>query len=306
MTAPPLFSAFTALEVPGVVVDMKQPQLHELTMRLRFAPDEGRIWMDDRRLVLMQAETFAQLRQALLEQLGLEATRQLLSRLYFAAGQRDAESAIRALGPQASWKELLDTGGRMHALHGYLLPEHVGIGLATGDLRSDDYYGEAIWKDTLEDEIHVTQHGIGEQSACWGAVGYCSGYLSRCAERLIVVREVQCRATGSSHCKIVAQPAERWPNAAQEDLYYLLPAQFTQPQAATSASSPAPLFTPCPSWRRGKNLWVHPPPFMCWSTRCSVSHLPRQPYCCWVKAALAKACWHVRYTGAANAHRRSS
>ncbi len=210
------------LQMPQVVVDMKLPQIRELATQLRFAPEEGRIWMDERRMVLVHSDTFADLREELLASLGYEMTRGLLTRIYFAAGQRDAASVLKRLGPGASLKEVLNTGGRMHALQGYLLPEHVGRGLAAGDLRSDDYYGEALRKDSLEDEAHVARHGVGQHAVCWNAVGYCSGYLSYCAQRTIVVREVECRASGGNHCKIVAQPAAQWDNV-EEDLRFLLP-----------------------------------------------------------------------------------
>ena len=208
--------------MPQVVVDMKLPQIRELAMQLRFAPEEGRIWMDERRMVLVHGDTFADLRDALLASLGYEMTRGLLTRIYFAAGQRDAAVVLKKLGAGASMKEVLNTGGRMHALQGYLLPEHVGRGLAAGDLRADDYYGEALWKDSLEDEAHIARHGVGQHAVCWNAVGYCSGYLSHCAQRTIVVREVECRASGAHHCKIVAQPAARWDDV-EEDLRFLLP-----------------------------------------------------------------------------------
>ena len=55
-----------ALPVPQVVVDMKLPQIRELATQLRFAPEEGRIWMDERRMVLVHSDTFADLRDELL------------------------------------------------------------------------------------------------------------------------------------------------------------------------------------------------------------------------------------------------
>lgn len=223
------FAPKRVVPVPQVVVDMKQPQIRQLATQLRFAPEEGRIWMDERRMVLVHSETFADLRDELLSTLGYEMTRGLLTRIYFAAGQRDAASVIKKLGTGASLKEILETGGRMHALQGYLLPEHVGRGLAAHDVRSDDYYGEALWKDSLEDEAHVARHGVGQHAVCWNAIGYCSGYLSYCAQRTIVVREVECRATGATHCKIIARPAARWDNV-EEDLRFLLPQRKrTQP-----------------------------------------------------------------------------
>ena len=235
---------------------MKLPQLRELATRLRFSPDEGRIWMDERRLVLLQADTFADLREELISTLGMEMTRGLLTRLYYAAGQRDAEMALKVLGPHALLKDVLDMGGRLHALQGYLLPEHLGQGLAAGDLRSDDYCGEALWKDSLEDEVHIARHGIGSHAVCWNAVGYCSGYLSRCAERSILVREIECRATGSPHCRIMAKPATKWKDAA-EDLRFLLgepapPPRVSLPLSARlDADNPDAQPWSAPDWQGG-------------------------------------------------------
>ncbi len=207
MSMPPSQTAERSAGEPVAVVDMKLPQLRELVTQLRFSPDEGRIWMGSRRVVMLQAETFSALRQKLIETLGEEAAHDLVSRIYFDAGQRDAEDVIKAAGASASLKDLLNMGGMLHALHGYLLPKHTGKGMLNSDLRSDDYYGEATWENSLEAEVHIAQHGIGTHSVCWNQVGYCSGYLSRCAGRKILVREVECKASGAAHCRIVATAA---------------------------------------------------------------------------------------------------
>lgn len=231
---------------------MKQPQIRELATQLRFAPEEGRIWMDGQRMLLVDGETFADLRDALLSQMGWDAARGLMTRLYFAAGRRDAARVLKKLGPGADLREALNTGGRIQALQGFLLPEHLGAGLLAHDLRSDTYYGEGLWRDSLEDETHIVRHGVGSGAMCWSAIGYCSGYLSECAGRIIVVREVECRAMGHSHCKIVAQPAERWEHV-EEDLRYLLPepAESTASGRSDRRAAPAvessPIRPNCPS-----------------------------------------------------------
>ena len=210
------------IEVPRAVVDLKLPQVRELVSRLRFSPTEGRIWVDDQRAVLLNRETFAALREELISALGMEAARGMLTRIYYATGQRDAERARKKLGPHASMRDVLNAGGVMHALQGWVLPEHIGPGLITMDLRSEDYHGEGIWKESLEDEVHIAAHGIGSHAACWTGVGYCSGYLSVCAGRPILVREVECRAMGNADCRIVARPVARWIDA-EDDLRYIAP-----------------------------------------------------------------------------------
>lgn len=220
MSTPDRPSTPLFMEVPRTVIDLKFPKIRELAERVRFSPDEGRIWMDKRRVALVQADTFADLRAELIAMLGIDMTRGLLTRIYFAAGQRDAMDVSKAAGPNASMNEILTTGGMLHALQGYVLPENVGPGLFATDVRSDDYYGEAIWKESLEDEVHIAKHGVGSHSVCWNSVGYCSGFLSHCAGKIILVREVECRASGSPHCRIVAKPWSKWEDAA-DDLRFL-------------------------------------------------------------------------------------
>ncbi|WP_353190771.1 sigma-54-dependent Fis family transcriptional regulator [Pandoraea pnomenusa] len=212
------------IAVPDVLVDLKLPQVRDLANRLRFSVAEGRIWLGERRVVLLHAEAFAALREALIDSLGMEQTRTIITRIGYEAGQRDAQMVSKMGGPNVSWRDVLNAGGTLHALQGFLLPEHSGPGLAAGDLHADDYRGEAIWKESLEDEAHIASHGVGNHAVCWNAVGYCSGYLSVCAQRQIVVREVECRSMGHAHCRIVARPASEW-EEAQEDLRYLLPQQ---------------------------------------------------------------------------------
>ena len=72
--------------------------LRDLASRLKFAPQDGRIWLDEQRMLLLHAADYAVLRRQLLDTLGLEATRALLTRLGYAAGSRDAALALKLRG----------------------------------------------------------------------------------------------------------------------------------------------------------------------------------------------------------------
>ena len=48
------------------------PDIHDLAKRLRFAPQQGRIWLDDQRMMLMHVSSLGALRQELIESLGKE------------------------------------------------------------------------------------------------------------------------------------------------------------------------------------------------------------------------------------------
>jgi len=209
------------IRVPDVLMDLNLAKMRELASNLRFSPKEGRIWLNDRRMVLLHAEALISLREELIASIGMETARGLLTRIGYAAGCRDAELAWKVSGKHPSINDLVRTGAILHALQGFVLPENL---LATDAVvqQGDDYYGEWLWKDYIEDESHVERHGLSSHGVCWNEVGYSSGYLSTCMGQRIRVREIECRATGHTNCRNVAKPVSRWEDAA-EDLRFLEP-----------------------------------------------------------------------------------
>lgn len=215
------------IAMPDVLVDMEMPAIRDFTARLRFSPNEGRIWLDDRRMVLLHAESFSALREELIASLGTDMARGLLTRIGYAAGCRDADMSLKVLGGRASFHELTRAGALMHAMQGFVLPENL-LAPRADEPPPENYYGEWIWKQSIEDESHIQYHGIGNHAVCWQEVGYSSGYLSTCLGRRILVREVECRAMGHPHCRNIAKPVADWDNA-EEDL------RFMEPQPAPRA-----------------------------------------------------------------------
>jgi DNA-binding NtrC family response regulator/predicted hydrocarbon binding protein len=197
---------------------LRETKFRELAEKLQFTPAEGRIWLEDRRMVLLQAEMLTTLRMELVESLGVRQTRGILTRLGYQTGCRDAALALKFCA-DGSGQDLLRTGGVLHALQGFVVSET----LVAGSIDSrEDFYAEWLWKESIEDEAHIASMGIGSDPACWMEIGYSSGYLSTCLGRRILAREVECRAMGNSHCRIIARPADSWEDAA-EDLAYLEP-----------------------------------------------------------------------------------
>jgi len=207
--------------VPTVLVDMNMPRVREFSSRLRFDPNRGRIWLDERRMVLLHAASFSSLREELIAALGMDTARGLLTRIGYATGCRDAELAMRSAGPSINLEDIMCAGAVLHALQGFVYPEHIR---RVANPRDENYHGEWLWKDSLEDEGHIATHGIGPHAACWSGVGYTSGYLTTYAGRRILVREVECRAQGHTQCRGIAKPVNRWENA-EEDLRFLEPQQ---------------------------------------------------------------------------------
>src|SRR5205085_7843210 len=72
---------------------LRYPDIADLMSRLHFSPAEGRIWLDDLRMVLVHTSAMGVLRRELIESLGIDRARGLLTRMGYNSGARDAELA---------------------------------------------------------------------------------------------------------------------------------------------------------------------------------------------------------------------
>ena len=221
-----------------------QPDLHRLSKELRFQPEEGIIWLGEERMFLLHARAMGSLRRELIENFGKEKARSLLTRLGYASGARDAELAMRLAEPDA-----FRLGPQMHALEGICAVEVVKVEV---DVSRGEFFGDFIWHNSFEDEMHIAAYGIGVEPVCWMQTGYASGFTSTYMGRLILYREIECRGMGNPHCRVIGKAVEEWEDA-ETDLAFLQPerllgrpavkpsvAQAVLPAAAGATSQDAP------------------------------------------------------------------
>lgn len=204
------------VEIDGI----RFPNLGDLLGRLRFSTSDGRIWLEEQRMLLMHAKAFGSLRRELIESLGVEAARGLFTRMGYQAGIYDAQMA-RRVRAQQSVKDMFLVGPQMHCLEGIGLSEPVRLEF---DIEKGEHYGEFRWTNQAEDEEHIRHFQIGTEPSCWMQVGYASGYSTEFMGRQILYREVECQSMGQPACRIVGMPVEAWGQEAASDLQYLLPA----------------------------------------------------------------------------------
>ena len=198
--------------------DAAYPDIKDLASRLHFSPVDGRIWLDDSRMILLRTEAFGALRQELIESLGIESARGLLTRMGYLAGSKDAALA-RKVRPNDTQMNMFMVGPQMHGLEGIVRVEPVRVEM---DSETGHFYCECIWIDSSEDESHVAIYGLGSEPACWMQTGYASGYSSAFMGKRILFRETECSSMGAQHCRIVGKPVEEWQDAEAElDLQYL-------------------------------------------------------------------------------------
>jgi len=191
-----------------------QPSRDDLISRLHFDAREGRIWLDDQRMLLLHASALGVLRQELIESLGIERARGLITRVGYNSGSHDADLA-RKLRSSARPVDALSVGPQLHMLEGIARIESRRVEI---DEERGHFLGEYVWHGSAEAEAHIHLYGIGADPVCWQQIGYASGFVSRFMGRPVMFREVQCRAQGAPCCVIVGKPVDAWGDEAEDDL----------------------------------------------------------------------------------------
>ncbi|WP_260601590.1 XylR N-terminal domain-containing protein, partial [Pseudomonas aeruginosa] len=182
------------------------PTAEQLAETVAFAPQDGTIWLCGQRVMLLQGSAFGAIRRELVEALGFDKARGLLTRIGWQAGARDA-AQVSEQWPEGDHASLYSAGPRLHMLEGMVNVEVVRFEI---DSSIGHFYSEFLWHNSLEDDEHIATYGLGNEPACWMEIGYASGYASSLLGRLVVFRELECRATGHHACRIVGKPIEQW------------------------------------------------------------------------------------------------
>jgi two-component system response regulator HydG len=195
------------------------PDLADLMGRLRFSTGDGRIWLDEQRMLLIHAKALGALRREMIESLGIDVARGLLTRMGYQAGICDAQMA-RKVRSKTSLQDMFVVGPQMHCLEGIGLSELVKLEF---DVERGHHYGEFMWTNQFEDEEHVRHFPIGAEPSCWMQVGYASGFSTEFMGRQILYREVECQSSGQQACRIVGMPVGAWSEEDAQDLQYLMP-----------------------------------------------------------------------------------
>jgi two-component system response regulator HydG len=190
--------------VPGM------PDITDLSSLLRFIPQQGEVWLDDQRMVILNLQSLVTLRRELVETLGPRRAREILFRMGHAAGTREAVIALKVRADEPEIDAFL-VGPQLHALRGEVFVEPTRI---EADSCSGTYYNELVWRNSAEAQAHVSCFGGSSEPVCWMQIGYASGYTSAMMERPMLFKEVECVACGDATCRIVGRPAEDWSDDA--------------------------------------------------------------------------------------------
>ncbi len=195
---------------------MDLPSLEDLRQAIRFAPEEGSIWLNDQRMLLLHASAFNALRSELIDSLGLERAKGLLMRMGHQAGRNDA-AMVTQLRPHATPMEAFAVGPQLHTLEGIVRVEPIRLEM---DRATGSFFGEFLWLNSFEAQEHIRTHGIHSEPVCWSQIGYASGYTSAFMGKEIVYKEVECIGKGDKHCRIIGKPIGQWEDAERLRNYF--------------------------------------------------------------------------------------
>ncbi|CAG4883282.1 Phenol regulator MopR [Georgfuchsia toluolica] len=188
----------------------------DLRARMHFCAETGQIWLHEHRMLLVHAEAQGTLRKELIDTLGMDRARGILTRMGYASGVRDAELA-RTRAEDSSDQEAFMTGPQLHTLEGIVqvMPVKLELNRHTGK-----FYAEFLWEHSWEGQSHRRLYGIHSEPVCWSQIGYACGYSSAFMGRTILYKEVECTGMGHNNCRIIGKPAEEWEDAAEQMRFF--------------------------------------------------------------------------------------
>lgn len=188
------------------------PDSHDLWQSLQLIPEKAEIWFDGRRLVMTDNNDFGLLRLELIQALGHDRARSVLTRIGYELGTREAGLARKVRGDRSIF-ELFSVGPQIHALKGFVnvVPKKFECDPNTGK-----FYSEYYWDNSAECEAHLTHLGVGREPGGWQQVGYASGYSTAILGRPVVFRELRCVAMGHDACFLIGKNSEDWEDPERE------------------------------------------------------------------------------------------
>jgi len=181
-------------------------KLADLAARIQFIPEKGQIWLDDRRMGLFYCDAFACLRSELIDHVGIEKARSILTHMGYQSGVADAEVSLK-VRKRGEVFDAFAAGPQLHGLEGFVNIEEVRSNI---DVEAGIFDAEYIWRDSFEARAHLMSRGESADPVCWMQIGYAAGFASAFTGRQIVYKEVQCIGMGHDHCRLLGKPAEEW------------------------------------------------------------------------------------------------
>lgn len=162
--------------------EIQHSDFKDLTNLIHFQSIEGKIWLGEQHMLLLQVSAMASFRREMVNTLGIERAKGFFLRHGYQSGLKDAELA-RKLRPNASEVSMFLAGPQLHSLKGLVKARPTEMDI---DKESGRFYVEVEWIDSFEVEISQIELGPMDEPVCWMLLGYACSYSSAFMGREII------------------------------------------------------------------------------------------------------------------------
>ncbi|HJV28142.1 MAG TPA: PAS domain S-box protein [Aromatoleum sp.] len=163
---------------------------------VKFVPDRGAIQFSGRRAILLHTDAMGALRKELVETLGADIAKVILTRYGFSCGHEDAGLLPGFMNPDTV-EEFVRGGPRVHMFSGIAEVETHNVEV---DHEHGRYRMSGYWRRSYEAEQHLRLFGRSEEAVCWTLAGYASGFASYVFQTDMICVEHECEGRGDDHC----------------------------------------------------------------------------------------------------------
>lgn len=182
------------------------PTLADLAGALQFALGDGRIWLNDERMVMMQTQVLGNLRKAVIDAVGMDEARNLFYRTGWTQGEFYAD-LVQKRFKQHDLTAALAAGPRLHTMEGFV---KVTTKRFEFDIARGHYHGEFHWHDSTEAQEHLKHFGVSDCPTCWMETGAPAGFTTALLGQPVIFREVECAGMGAERCVVIGRNASAW------------------------------------------------------------------------------------------------
>lgn len=206
------------------------PDIEDISRHLRFDAATGNVWQNDQKVLVLPMNMFESFRLKLLESLNHDDVRRTYSTLGFELGRVDAVRAKKLRGENLH--DAIAAGPQLVALKGlgYVDPLTFKVDFAEGIVNVD-----AVLIGNVEADIHIQNFGVCDHPSCWFMVGHASGFFTWYMGKPVLFSEIECRAMGSSRCRVIGKALEEYKDAKDEAKFFNVPEfmNYKAPQKKT-------------------------------------------------------------------------
>lgn len=181
---------------------------------IQFAP--GFVGIQGRRLLIHDLSSLGQFRKDLIETVGNEMARRILTRKGLFWGQADSAGMQRLFNWEKK-EELIRAVAELMKIIGMAYADVTKVVLNPSENTIDM---EIQCADSVEVEQFRNEFGVSSHSICWVMAGYLSGYVSYCLGKSVYFSEIQCQGAEASSCILRGKDIDSWGNDIDNDLPY--------------------------------------------------------------------------------------